>query len=62
MADRKVSYATTLAVACQPQRSSLAARPGRETAVAWAPAAIFHTGAGCSADKHLGTAGAVEGS
>lgn len=27
------------------------------TGQAWAPTAIFHMGAGCSADKHLGTAG-----
>lgn len=32
------------------------------TGHAWAPNAIFHIGAGCSIDKHLGTAGAVGGS
>lgn len=61
MTGRKASYATTLAAACQPQRSGLAARPGGETTVAWALTAIFRIGTVCSADKHLGTAGAWEG-
>lgn len=61
MTSRKATYATTLAAACQPQRPSLAARPGSETAVAWALTAIFRTGTVRPADKHLGTAEAWEG-
>lgn len=56
MAGTKASYATTLAAACQPQRPAWL--PGLvETAAAWAPTAIFHRGAGCTADTHVGSRG-----
>lgn len=46
--------------------ASLVTRPGTEMAVActrqvWPPAATFHVGTGCFADKHLGTRRVWEG-